>query len=215
MDPITQQGVTSASGRQANLVQSASKEELTSLIRALSALNGELDTEIRNYSWSARWNRWLFTWSRIATAFLAVIAPALVTYQLQDKYWSIPAILITGLAGAAAALQTSFRWGDSYARTMQTKLALDELHASSVQLCRELTEHQTNDTQLSTDRDPEKQYKWLISEKRRILKEAVLAEIALVVQDQASLSRSKTSENQGASSNPGADKSEQKPYTQR
>ena len=112
-------------------------------------------------------------------AVLGVAAPALVTYQTQHQSatFQLIAIFLTGVVGAAGALQATFRWGDRFRRTSLTALALEELE-SNTQLAR-------NDIFDTDDaiKIYQKAYELNVSsqkELQRIVRQHIEGEVALV-----------------------------------
>jgi hypothetical protein len=70
--------------------------------------------------------RWFDTLFRSLTAILAVASPALVTYSqsVGHEAFQLPAILITGIAGASATLQAIFGFRQSYIRKASIALEI-------------------------------------------------------------------------------------------
>jgi hypothetical protein len=71
---------------------------------------------------------WTFT---AALAVFSVLAPILVTYQAQNKGFTLAAIVVAGIVGAGTALQGTFKWGEQFRRTSLTALELGELSSSA------------------------------------------------------------------------------------
>jgi hypothetical protein len=137
-----------------------------------------------DYGKRAKANRRASAASRAITTMLGVVAPTVVTYQIQaqnpSSALSTLTIIITALAGSAGALQATFRWGDAYARSLQTQLALLELE--SLTNFRRIGLAHLND---STHKYNELKalHEHTVRELRRILKDDVQAEVALTMQE--------------------------------
>lgn len=118
---------------------------------------------------------------RFLTALLGVIAPALVTYQTtqNNQYWGLAAVLVTGLVGALATLQASFRWGERYCQTQLAAHALDELKSSVIQT---LDHAEVVDDPAERLIHLKNEYERASAERRRIRKQLMEAEVSLVRQ---------------------------------
>lgn len=137
---------------------------------------------------------WLHRSFMAVLAVLAVVAPALVTYQTQNtEIVGLPfiAIGVTAIAGAGAALQSTFRWSDRFRRAKLTSLELNELHYT--------TDREREDIE-DTD-DPVKVYSKICelnrsaaASLRTILRNHIQAEMALM----APRPEGKTEKNKGA-----------------
>lgn len=80
---------------------------------------------------SSRQHRWDLIF-RATTAILAVASPALVTYSTTPnvgEYYKLAAILLAGVAGAAATLQAIFALQQNYLRNAIDALELYEVRA--------------------------------------------------------------------------------------
>jgi hypothetical protein len=68
---------------------------------------------------------------RVTTAILAVIAPALVTYSTTSpsEYFKLAAIILSGLAGVGATIQTILALQQNYVRNAVDALDLVDLKA--------------------------------------------------------------------------------------
>ena len=93
-----------------------------------------IQKEAARYETAAKHEGFLHRSFTAGLAVLAVAAPALVTYQTQQKeakYFAVVVILVTAVAGAGTALQGVFRWGERYRRTRLTALELRELDSAT------------------------------------------------------------------------------------
>ena len=108
-----------------------SQDRIKSAIAALDQTIDRVAEDAKQYEVRAARQRNYHVIFRAVTAILGVAAPALVTYQTQvaGELFKLLAILLTGIAGAAATLQATFGWGESYGRTQLTALALRELES--------------------------------------------------------------------------------------
>ena len=109
------------------------KERVDKQLRVLDDTVALIEGERKRYEAEAlsqgRYHR-VFT---AVLAVFAVLAPAIVTLQSQqrDTPWlAVLAIGLTATAGAGTALQGAFRWGERYRRTRLTALELSELYSS-------------------------------------------------------------------------------------
>lgn len=94
----------------------------------------EIQAEARGLKRDAlrmRMKHQLFT---VATILLGVAAPAFVTYTPPqgsgvEVWWKLAAIVVTALASASATIRTVLRYGDRYANSSLTSMALEDIYA--------------------------------------------------------------------------------------
>jgi hypothetical protein len=161
---------------------STSPEDRTKkAIEILDQTISRIKDEAAVYERRAHRDRRTYAQSRILTAFLGVIAPAIVTYQIQNTAFQFAAILLTGLAGVAATLQATFRWGDSFGRTRLTALALEELWSNT-----ELRKQALLDTDdlMRVYREAYELNDGASKEERRIIRSQIEGEVSMVREPQ-------------------------------
>lgn len=141
----------------------------------------DVEKDRRHYCTRSQANKRLSIGFRASMAVLAVCAPALVTYQttVQDKMFSLIAILLTGIAGAAATLQAIFNFGECYKRQRLLSLALEELHSNGNL---DFEDAQREQDQMEKYHKLKKLNETLQAGRRRHVREYLEAEMALVTQ---------------------------------
>ncbi len=105
---------------------------ITSISKAIDGLLARLqnDASVREHR-SSRQHTWDLVF-RATTAILAVASPALVTYSTTAgvaDFYKIAAIILSGVAGAAATLQAIFALQQGYVRNAIDALELYEVKA--------------------------------------------------------------------------------------
>jgi hypothetical protein len=160
----------------------ASTEDRTrKAIEILDQTIKRIRNEALSYEQRAHRDRRTYAQSRIVTAFLGVIAPAVVTYQIQNTAFQLLAIVLTGLAGVAATLQATFRWGDSFGRTRLTALALEELWSNTELQKQALVD---SDDSIRIYREAYELNDNASSEERRIIRVQIEGEVSMVREPQ-------------------------------
>ncbi len=94
----------------------------------------EIQIEAANLKAEAQTMRVKHQFFTVATILLGVAAPAFVTYSPTqgsgvEVWWKVVAIIVTALASASATIRTVLRYGDRYANSSLTSMALEDLYA--------------------------------------------------------------------------------------